>query len=80
MDANLYLDMYRLHEAELVRDLELRRRAVERAERAGDGRAGSAHGVHGPPRDDARRRARALSPAALRRRFGAPAGERRRPA
>jgi hypothetical protein len=52
MDANLHLDMYRLHEAELVRDLELRRRAAERA---------------GRPPVDGRRSRRALRRPALRR-------------
>ncbi len=85
MDANLHHQTFLLHEAEVTRRLELRRRAAERADRtgaagAGSARAVSARAVSGAARGGARRWARALSPAALRRRLGAPAGERHRPA
>lgn len=76
MDANLHHETFLLHEAEVTRRLELRRRAAERAERAGTD-AGSVREGAGPARGGARRWARAVSPAALRRRIGAPAGERR---
>jgi hypothetical protein len=62
MDANLYLETFRLREAELARDVELRRRAAERREQSGgDGRQ--------PARRELRR--------PLRRWLGAAAARRR---
>ncbi|AEG44718.1 hypothetical protein [Isoptericola variabilis] len=69
LDATLHYETYRLREAEVARDVELRRRAAERADLERPARSGGA-----------RRWARAIAPAALRRRLGAPWRGRRRPA
>lgn len=80
MDANLHHQTFLLHEAEVTRELELRRRAAERADRERPAPGAPARDVPDLAHHGARRWARALAPGALRRRFAAPAGDRRRPA
>jgi hypothetical protein len=80
MDADLYHQTFLLREAEVTRELELRRRAAERADRERPAHGTPARDVPELARHDARRWARALAPGALRRRFAAPADDRRRTA